>query len=139
MTRAIVAFGALALLAACEKTEKTQEPAADAGNAAPAAETASARPAEFQPCTVCHSDKQGDPNRLGPNLFGVVGSKAGTHAAGFNYSPAMRAAGFTWDREKLDAYLTFPAGTVPGTRMVYAGQKDPAKRKIIIDYLETLR
>lgn len=137
MTRAFVVLGALALLAACGKAEKAEEAASEA--VTPAAAIASARPAEFQPCTVCHSDKKGDPNRLGPNLFGVMGTKAGTHAAGFAYSPAMKSAGFAWDRAKLDAYLEFPAAVVPGTKMVYPGQKDPAKRKAIIDYLETLR
>ncbi|MCJ8155808.1 cytochrome c family protein [Sphingomonas sp. LaA6.9] len=136
MTKALVVLGALALLTACGKAEKAEETAS--GATTPAAEIASARPVEFQPCTVCHTDKKGDPNRLGPNLFGVVGARAGAHAAGFNYSPAMKEANFAWDRAKLDAYLEMPAKVVPGTRMVYPGQKDPTKRKIIIDYLETL-
>ncbi|RJF85447.1 c-type cytochrome [Sphingomonas cavernae] len=137
MTKGIVLLGAFALLAACGKSEKADETAPDM--ATPAAVIASARPAEFQPCTVCHTDKKGDPHRLGPNLFGIMGTKAGTHAAGFAYSPGMKEAGFNWDRAKLDAYLEMPAKVVPGTKMVYPGQKDPAKRKVIIDYLETLR
>lgn len=134
MRRTLFVAGALALLAGCGKAENKGDTTAPDST-----QTASARPAAFQPCTVCHSDKKGDPNRLGPNLFGVMGTQAGTHAAGYSYSPAMKAAGFTWDRDRLDAYLTFPAAVVPGTRMAYPGQKDPAKRKAIIDYLETLR
>lgn len=137
MTKALVVLGALALLTACGKADKEADTTAP-DIAEPAAVIAGARPAEFQPCTVCHTDGKGEANRMGPNLYGVFGSKAGTTPASFSFSPAMKSAGFTWDREKLDAFLEMPAKVVPGTRMVYPGQKDPAKRKIIIDYLETL-
>lgn len=134
----IAGFTAALLLAGCGKQAETPE----ANEVAePTVETVevSSRPPEFQQCAVCHSDKAGDPNKLGPNLFGVFGTRAGTHAKAFDYSPDMRRAGFTWDRDKLEAYIESPIKVVPGTKMVFVGQKDPAKRKAIVDYLETLR
>ncbi len=135
-----VAAGLMALaLAGCGKS--TQEPATSAATTA-AATTAAADetgkpPAVFGQCMSCHSVKPGQ-NGLGPSLAGVFGRKAGT-GAGFEYSPALKASGLTWDEASLDKWLTNPMGRVPGTRMTYAGQGDPAKRKELIEYLKTLK
>lgn len=136
MRRRLAALAVLALLGACGKSE---EGGSNGAPEAPMTQTANARPAEFAQCAICHNDAAGAPNKMGPNLFGIVGTKAGEHAAGFSYSPAMKSSGLLWDRATLDRYLEYPAKLVPGTRMAFAGQKDPAKRKAIIDYLETLR
>ena len=77
-------------------------------------------------------------NGVGPSLAGVVGRKAGT-LAGFSFSEALKGSGKTWDEATLDAFLTSPMAAVPGTRMTYAGQSDPAKRRDVIDYLGTLK
>jgi cytochrome c len=65
----------------------------------------------------------------------VVGRKAGT-AAGYTYSPAMKAYGKTWTAATLDAYLAAPMQAVPGTKMVFLGVKDAAKRASLIGYLK---
>ena len=57
---------------------------------------------------------------------------------GFNFSPALKASGVTWDRQSLDTWLQGPMKMVPGTRMVI-GVPDPQRRKDVIDYLETLK
>lgn len=75
---------------------------------------------------------------VGPSLFGIVGTKAG-EVAGFTFSPAMKASGLTWDEATLDEYLAAPMKKVPGTKMTYAGQSDPAKRKELIEYLKALK
>ncbi len=106
--------------------------------AAPAmTQTAAALPA-FATCKACHNVLKGGPNGVGPNLFGVVGAAAGTRP-GFAYSPAMRAANIRWTRARLGAYLEDPNAVVPGTKMMFPGIGDAAKRDEIISYLEKLK
>jgi cytochrome c2 len=75
---------------------------------------------------------------VGPSLAGVFGAKAG-HAEGYNYSSAMLESGLTWDEATLDKYLGAPMQTVTGTKMAFAGIKDEAKRKEVIEYLKALK
>ena len=49
----------------------------------------------FGQCAVCHTAAQGQPHRIGPNLYGVVGATAGK-MDGFAYSAAMRDSGVVW-------------------------------------------
>ena len=70
----------------------------------------------------------------GPNLFGVVGRRAGA-VAGFNYSDGLRNAGFSWDAAHLDTWLTNPRAMIAGTRMTYAGMSDATARRDLIAYL----
>lgn len=86
-------------------------------------------------CAVCHSVAEGQ-NKVGPSLHGVVGRASGS-VAGFNYSPAMKSAGKTWDEASIDTYLQDPKAYVPGNRMILAGIKDEAERQNIIAYLDT--
>ena len=131
----LIAAAALAVtLSACSKAPVTPKP--DAAGSVAAADP-SAKPAAFAQCAACHSVEPGV-NAIGPSLAGVAGRKAGT-LAGFSYSAAMTAWGKPWDDAALDAFLTSPAKTVPGTRMTYMGQSDPAKRAEVIAYLKTLK
>ena len=91
----------------------------------------------FQACAACHSDKAGV-SRIGPSLFGMLGKPAG-RVQGFRYSPAMAKAAVRWDRKTLDAFIAKPKAVVPGNRMTYPGVSDPAKRKLIVDYIAGLR
>ena len=104
-----------------------------AANAAPLP-----RPAQFAMCGVCHKTGAGEPSSLGPNLWQVAGRKSGT-LAGYNYSPAMKSAAITWNKDTLTKYITAPAQTVPGNKMAYAGQKDPKAAEAIVDYLLSLK
>ena len=96
-----------------------------------------AKPIAFAACAACHSVSAGQ-NGIGPSLAGVFGRKAAS-STGFDYSAAMKASGKTWDEATLDNFLTSPMAAVPGTRMTYMGQTDPAKRKAVIEYLKTLK
>jgi cytochrome c len=103
-----------------------------------AAQDVAAGKAQFKTaCAICHSEVAGK-NGVGPSLAGIVGSTSGT-VAGFNFSPAMKAAKIKWDAKALDDYLTNPAKKVPGNRMPYPGQPDAAKRSAVIAYLATLK
>ncbi len=98
-----------------------------------------AEPPQLAQCKVCHNFAKGQPNKIGPNINGVVGRKAGA-VAGFNYSAAFKAkaaGGLVWNATTLDAWLTAPAKYIPGTKMAYAGLKDPAQRKAVIAWLTT--
>lgn len=89
--------------------------------------------AGFAPCQSCHSAGKDSGSRVGPNLYGVIGRKAGT-VADYRYSNAMRDSGIVWTREALDRFLAAPAQTVPGTRMNTAFP-DEARRRAAIEYL----
>src|ERR1051326_4132738 len=92
----------------------------------------------FNRCIICHSNSKGAPAKIGPNLFGVVGRKAGS-APGFNYSAAMKGSGIVWTDDKLKAYLAHPAQVVPGTRMTFAGISNPRDIDDVVAYLGTLK
>jgi cytochrome c2 len=93
-------------------------------------------PPAFALCRACHSTEAGE-NGIGPSLAGVFGAKS-AHVASFDYSEAMAGAGLTWNEATLNRYLENPTGVVPGTTMSFAGVRNEAQRKAIIDYLKTL-
>jgi cytochrome c len=106
-----------------------------------AALLASADPAKgeqvFKKCTACHNAAKGGPNGSGPNLWGVVGSAIGHHAAGFPYSPALSGKGGNWDWEALNHWLTSPRDFAPGTKMTFAGLGKGEDRANLIAWLNT--
>ena len=110
--------------------------------AAPAgieAKLASADPAKgekvFAKCMACHTIEQGQPNGLGPNLFGIVGDKVAEGRGGFAFSAALKKLGGTWTFDQLDKWLTSPRDLAPGTLMTFAGLGNPDDRANVIAYL----
>lgn len=91
----------------------------------------------FAQCAACHTVTAGQ-NRIGPNLYKVVGRPKAS-APGFAYSPAMKAQKGVWTEAELDAFIAAPRAKVPGTRMVYAGQPDAAKRARLIAWLKSIK
>ena len=89
----------------------------------------------FARCRSCHTITEGGPNMTGPNLYGIFGQQAGTHP-GFNYSPAVKGAGFIWDGEKLDHWLENPRTFLQGTKMSFAGIPDATDRRDVIAFLK---
>ena len=85
-------------------------------------------------CRTCHMVREGD-NRLGPNLYRIVGRKAGS-LPDYAFSSAMKEAGFVWDEEKLDRFIANPDHVVPGNSMKpYGGLSSSDDRKKIIAFL----
>lgn len=86
-------------------------------------------------CRTCHTTDEGD-NRLGPNLHGIVGRKAGS-LEGFAYSSSLANADFEWTKDNLDRFLTDPQAMAPGNNMKpFAGLADEKDRAAIIAFLE---
>ena len=115
------------------KVALAAEPAASAA----AGLAAAAPPAAYEICAVCHTVSDDGADGMGPNLRGVVGRKAGAKE-GFGYSDALKNSNITWTPAEIDSWLTDPGAKVPGTQM-YQGVADPAERKAIISYLQTLK
>lgn len=115
------------------------EIAIDWGTALPKADIAAGE-AVAKKCVSCHSFNQGGANLVGPNLYGVVGIKPGSHA-GMAYSDGLKAYGEktpAWGYENLNAFLLAPQKYISGTKMSFVGLKKPEDRINMIAYLHSL-
>ncbi|RIA55296.1 c-type cytochrome [Dichotomicrobium thermohalophilum] len=125
--------------AATEEAAETAE--APAGEDKLAAMFADASAAEgekaIRVCSACHTFEEGGPNRVGPNLYGIMGSDIAA-VDGFGYSNALKGLDGKWTYERMNEWLANPMDYVPGTTMAYQGVKDDAKRADIIAYLASL-
>jgi len=89
-------------------------------------------------CPACHGVTKEDNSKVGPNLVGIVGRKAGTVPSLLGPSENLKKYGVTWSAETLDEFLVNPSAKVPGTAM--AGiLSDPQQRADVIAYLSTLK
>lgn len=87
-------------------------------------------------CSSCHSFDKGGKNKVGPNLWDIVG-KAVASGEGFKYSGALSDLGGEWTYDSLNAFLTRPKDFAPGTKMSFAGLKSADDRANLIAFLRS--
>lgn len=102
-----------------------------------ASATAEAGKKVSKKCAACHSFTKGGPNKVGPNLWNIVGGKAAS-VAGYKYSGAMKDMAANWEFEELNKFLFKPKAYLKGTKMSFAGLKKSSDRAAIIAYLTAL-
>ncbi len=79
----------------------------------------------FNKCKACHSIDEGGKNKLGPNLWNIVGAPIAA-VEKYKYSKALKAYAEevgNWNEENLTAWLKKPKGLVPKTKMIFPGLK----------------
>lgn len=109
----------------------------DWGTVIPVADLAAGDKAHIR-CQQCHDFSKGGPDKIGPNLYGIVGGEH-AHAPNYAYSPALAAMkGQVWGYDELDAFLKNPKGAIKGTKMSFAGISKQTDRVNLIAYLRTL-
>lgn len=89
----------------------------------------------FKACVSCHTTTRRGQRLNGPNLYELFGSHVRLRPD-FPYSDGMKAADFTWDAQRLDAYLANPQAVVPGTVMPDPGVHDEQDRRNLIAFLK---
>jgi cytochrome c len=90
-------------------------------------------------CTACHSFEKGGANKVGPNLYAVVGEQIAAPSRNFAYSEALKAHQGKWDVATLNDWLYKPQAFAKGTKMTFAGLSKPEERANLIAYLESLK
>jgi cytochrome c len=122
--------------ASAAPAQPQEEQVPDFGTVLPTADVAHGKQVS-QACQQCHDLSKGGPNKIGPNLWGIVDRPRATHP-GFDYSSAMSSTHDPWTYEKLFRYLKSPQEMVPGTKMSFAGLRSAKDRIDLIAYLRTL-
>ncbi len=99
-----------------------------------AADYQKGRTAFQQRCSACHTLAEGGSNLVGPNLWSLIGRKAGA-APGFASSEALEAAGFQWDVARVWEFMANPDKLIPGTRMMIPEPVPEADRTALVSFL----
>jgi cytochrome c len=97
--------------------------ASAAASSAALAQDVAAGKVSFAKCGACHAIGEGAGKKIGPQLNGLDGRKAGT-VPDFSYTEANKNSGITWGEATFKEYIQDPKAKIPGTRMVFTGIKN---------------
>jgi cytochrome c len=91
-------------------------------------------------CQACHTTGEGVSHKVGPNLFGVFGAKAGKRDYSYerHYSKVLKQSQIIWNEQNLHYFLENPKGFLPGTKMPFVGFRNKRDRNHIIAYLKKI-
>ncbi len=105
-----------------------------------AAASVDAGKSDVKVCTACHTFEKGQPNRIGPNLYGIVGDQIAHDRGNYDFSSALKTAGNgkTWTPELLNDWLYKPQNFAKGTKMTFVGLPKAKDRADVIAYLNSL-
>jgi cytochrome c len=99
------------------------------------AQSAEAGERVYGQCRSCHQVGENAKNLVGPELNGLFGRKSGA-VVGYSYTDANKNSNITWDEATFREYIVDPKGKIPGTKMAYAGLKNPQQVTDLIAYLK---
>ena len=91
----------------------------------------------FERCMACHTIERNAAHKVGPNLYSIIGKRAGSDPTYTSYSPALKSSEIIWDYYTLDGYLGNSKVFIPGNRMACGNISDPQERADIIRYIST--
>jgi cytochrome c len=109
-----------------------------ASTAASAGDAARGKVTFMRQCSACHSAIANTRDSVGPNLFGIMGRKAGGKPR-YVYSDAMKGSGIVWNDASLKAFVMNPNAVVPASNMMFTGINSPTQADDVVAYLATLQ
>ena len=89
----------------------------------------------FKQCQSCHSIGPSAQNKIGPELNGLDGRKAGT-VPNYTYSDANKNSGIVWNEANFKEYIKNPTAKMPGTKKTLSGLKNDQQANDLWAYLK---
>ena len=91
----------------------------------------------FKKCKACHTVKEGGKHKSGPNLFAIVGRKAGS--TDYKKYKGLKGSDIVWTEDNLDKWLKNPKKFIGKKTSMVMKLKKEADRKNVIEYLKTMK
>jgi mono/diheme cytochrome c family protein len=89
-------------------------------------------------CSACHHFNKGGGTLVGPDLYGVYGTKIAS-VPGYSFSAALKKHTGDWTATNLNEWLKSPSTFAPGTYMTFPGLPSQTDRDDVIAYLKSLK